>query len=114
MGKAAKKKISFDIDPDLLEKVNQYCKQKDITRANFIRKAIEDELSKAQNLVNLYVIKNDELQPATIDINQYNVKKDEDIDINSLIRALGFVEKGYLIPKNNKKEKIRYYSKHPL
>jgi len=108
-----KKKVSFDIDVDLLKKIDKYVKEKDIKKSDFFRSAVEEYFEKInKDLAIVYIINNDELQKKVIDKSKYKIIKDEDV-CSSELKDLEFVEKGYIV-NNDTGEKLRYYSKKTI
>ena len=48
MAKLNKKKVSFDIDPDLLDDIKKYCVEKKIKQADFLRDAAKEKLAREE------------------------------------------------------------------
>ncbi len=82
MAKLNKKKVSFDIDPDLLDDIKKYCIEKKIKQADFLRDSAKQKLARDKTYLTILVPFGGTVKKFVINKNDY------DIDIFEASRAM--------------------------
>lgn len=68
-----KKKVSFDLDQELLEEVRQLCKTKRIKLSEFFRVAAREKLENDQAYISIYVALDGVVKNYSIEISKYEI-----------------------------------------
>jgi len=68
-----KKKVSFDIDPKLLDTIKKLCKQKEIKVADFFRDASLKKLEREKFLITIFVPIDGKVKKFTIEKIKYEI-----------------------------------------
>ena len=97
--KQAKKKASFDIDPEILSDVKNLCQSRNMKVADFYRAAVEEKLKRDREYITIYIPVAGKIEKATIEQKIY------DIDIfeasEKMKENVGAVNEGVLRFKSN-------------
>ncbi len=73
MAKLNKKKVSFDIDPDLLDDIKKYCTENKIKQADFLRDSAKEKLSRDKNYLTILVPTDGTIKKFVINKNDYDI-----------------------------------------
>jgi len=75
MSVSTKKKVSFDIESDLLDEIKKYCVEKKMKQSDFFREASKEKLKNDEEFITILVPENGSIQKFVVN------KKDYEIDI---------------------------------
>jgi len=73
MAKLNKKKVSFDIDPDLLDDIKKYCVENKIKQADFLRDAAKEKLARDKTYLTILVPFDGTIKKFVINKNHYDI-----------------------------------------
>lgn len=73
MANLNKKKVSFDIDPDLLDDIKKYCTENRIKQADFLRDSAKEKLSRDKNYLTILVPIDGTIKKFVINKNDYDI-----------------------------------------
>ncbi len=108
----AKKKLSFDIDTDVYEKMKVLLEKYNVRQGDFLREAVEKYIEEYEgDIVTLYIVDDGTLTKKAFDIKDYEIEVDNSCLTKDIIDDCGFIQSGYLT-KNN--QKIRFYARRKI
>jgi len=73
MAKLNKKKVSFDIDPDLLDDIKKYCIEKQIKQSDFLRDSAKEKLARDKTYLTILVPFDGTIKKFVINKNHYDI-----------------------------------------
>lgn len=68
-----KKKVSFDIDQQLLESIKEICRSKGIKLADFFREASQEKINNEKSYISIYVPANGKIEHLQINRNDFEI-----------------------------------------
>jgi hypothetical protein len=94
-----KKKVSFDIEEEILEDIKIFCKTRNVTLSNFYRQAVVEYLQDDISNQFIFIVVNNKIKRFLIDINSYSIMYYK--EINSNLKKMNVVSQGQIILKKN-------------
>ena len=73
MTKLNKRKVSFDIDPDLLDDIKKYCIENRIKQADFLRDSAKEKLARDKNYLTILVPNDGTIKKFVINKNDFDI-----------------------------------------
>ena len=73
MARLNKKKVSFDIDPDLLDDIKKYCTENRIKQADFLRDSAKEKLARDKNYLTILVPIDGTIKKFVINKNDFDI-----------------------------------------
>lgn len=68
-----KKKVSFDIEPNLLDDIKKYCAENNIKQSNFFRESAKEKLSRDKNYLTILVPTNEGIEKFVVNKQYYDL-----------------------------------------
>ncbi len=92
MAMPPKKKISFDLEPALIEDIKEITNTLKIKQSDFLRSAVYNYIFKASEYIFIYEINNNTIQKKSINV--FDIKNVENKEVSKDLILLGFASTG--------------------